>query len=228
MSSLTSLTTRAGLPTITFRSSTRISAGINVNAPTMLPAPTDARSMTTAFIPTNTLRPMCAPWMTAPCPICAPLSKRTVTPGNEWMTHVSWTLHPSSMTIPPQSPRIAALGPTYTSRPMMTLPIIVALSCTNADSCTTGRYPSNSKYTSLHALDDRRHPLADTDAHGRQRIPPAGRLELPRRGQDESCTGHPQRMTQRNRAAVRVDPRIIIAESERTKTGDRLGRERLV
>ncbi len=42
----------------------------------------------------------------------------------------SWTLQPSSMTMPPQSPRIAAPGPMYTSRPMMTFPVTVAFGCT--------------------------------------------------------------------------------------------------
>ena len=96
-------------------------------------------------MPTSAFRPIRAPWTTAPWPMCAPASSTTVTPGNMWIVQFSWTLQPSSMITPPQSPRIAAPGPTYTSRPMTTLPVTVALGWMKADSWMTGMKPSNAK-----------------------------------------------------------------------------------
>src|SRR5204863_1442437 len=41
------------------------------------------------------------------------------------------------------SPRSAAPGPTYTSRPIVTWPVTVAFGWTKAVGCTTGTTPSN-------------------------------------------------------------------------------------
>ena len=73
--------------------------------------------------------------------MCAPSSSRTVTPGNMWMVQFSCTLHPSAISIAPQSPRTAAPGPMYTSRPMVTWPVTTACGCTKAVGCTTGMWP---------------------------------------------------------------------------------------
>ena len=48
------------------------------------------------------------------------------------------------------------------------------------------------------------------------------------RGQRKSCAAHPQRMTKRNRAAVGVDLRRIIRNSQRTRHRKSLRCESLI
>ena len=78
----------------------------------MLSSPMTTSSSKTAFMPIRQSLPTLAPWIMAPCPMCAPEAKCTVSPGNMCNTHDSWTLHPSSNTISPQSPRKTAPDPT--------------------------------------------------------------------------------------------------------------------
>src|SRR3954471_18193373 len=152
--------------------------------------------------------------MTAPCPMCAASSSTTVTPGNMWMVQFSCTLHPSSTTMPPQSPRMAAPGPTYTSRPIVTFPVTVAFGWMNALSWITGMNPSNAKTLDIsrdsRALEHGRHALPHADAHGSERIALARALQLPRGGEQQACAAHPERMPERDRAAVRVDAKVVV------------------
>ena len=47
-------------------------------------------------------------------------------------------------------------------------------------------------------------------------------------GQKETGTGHPKGMAKRDRASVRVDPRIIIRNAELAEARERLRSERFI
>ena len=96
-------------------------------------APTSTRSIITAFIPTRTFSPMCAPCTTAPWPMWGTGFQHDGDPGNICTVQFSCTLLPSPTRISPQSARRTALGPIYTSRPMITLPMTVAWGCTKEE-----------------------------------------------------------------------------------------------
>src|SRR5450759_2144402 len=78
------------------------------------------------------------------------------------------------------------------------------------------------------ALDYRRHPLADADAHRAQRIAPAGPLQLARGGEDQARPRHSERMSEGDRTAVGVDPRIVVLQSQLADARECLRGERLV
>src|SRR4029079_2728136 len=80
----------------------------------------------------------------------------------------------------------------------------------------------------LDAFDDPRYPLADADAHRDERVTAAAALQLPGRGQRDARTRGAERMADRDRAAVRVDPSVVERDFETTKTGEDLRREGLV
>ena len=104
------------------------------------------------------------------------------------MVQFSCTLQPSSITMPPQSPRIAAPGPTYTSRPMTTLPVTVAFGMDERALVERrGRIPSNGRRRSpSRRAHDRRHSLSHADAHRAERVAAAGALELVRRREQQA------------------------------------------
>ncbi len=78
----------------------------------MLPSPTSAWSITTAFMPTSALRPIRQACSTAAWPTW-PLTSTTVSmPGKLCSTQASCTLLPSSSTMRPKSPRSEASGAT--------------------------------------------------------------------------------------------------------------------
>ena len=52
--------------------------------------------------------------------------------------------------------------------------------------------------------------------------------ELVRRGEQQPRARHAERMTERDRAAVRIDPRIVVGEAELAETGERLRGEGFV
>src|SRR3954466_11950692 len=110
---------------------------------------------------------------------------------------------------------------------MTTFPVTVALGWTNALSWTTGTNPSNSKMLLIacyqqspsYPLQHHRHPLPHPYAHRRQRIPPLGALQLVRCREQQSRAAHAERVTERDRAAVRVHPRIVVREAQLPHTG---------
>ena len=120
ISSLTSLIILAGLPARRERGGIFCPCLTKASAPTMHSSPSSTSSIITAFMPTRQLRPMLAPCIMAPWPMCAPSFNSTVTPGNMCTVQFSCTLQPSSIIMAPQSPRSAQPGPMYTSLPMVT------------------------------------------------------------------------------------------------------------
>ena len=71
-----------GFPTTTLRGGIICPSVISVRAPTMLSSPSCTLSMITAFMPTRQFRPIVAPWIMAPWPICDPVFNNTVIPGS--------------------------------------------------------------------------------------------------------------------------------------------------
>ena len=78
----------------------------------------------------------------------------------------------------------------------------------------------------LDALDDRRDPLAHPDAHRGQAVAAAGPAQLVDQHRDQAAAAHPERMAERDRAAVDVD--LGRVEAELVDADDRLRGERLV
>ena len=78
----------------------------------------------------------------------------------------------------------------------------------------------------VHPLHDRRDPLADADAHRREAVAAAGPAQLVDQHRDQAAAAHPERMAERDRAAVDVD--LGRVEPELVDADERLGRERLV
>ena len=65
----------------------------------------------------------------------------------------------------------------------------------------------------LNPLQRERNPLADADAHGGERALAAGLGHLVRGGQRQPRAGHSERMAERDRAAVQVQPGALDAET---------------
>jgi len=80
----------------------------------------------------------------------------------------------------------------------------------------------------LDALYCERYALAYTDAHGSQRPLCSGFLQLMNGRQYQPRSAHSQRMAQGDRAAVRVDLRRVIRNSELPQTRKRLTGESLI
>src|ERR1700738_4766660 len=74
-------------------------------------------------------------------------------------------------------------------------------------------------------LDRHRDALADADAHCRQRPFAAALLHAMHRGHREARTAHAQGMTERNRAAMRVDEIGIVLDAELAQAGYSLAGE---
>ncbi len=183
----------------------------------MNPAPTVARSITTAFIPTSTLR--------ANVRAVDHRTMADVRPGSSRTRHArkrvddAGLLHVAPILDHDRTP-IAADGCT---RP----DVDVAADDHVADDrrARGGRMPTHAppdacpriRSTSL-VLRSRGsltrahvgHPLPHTDAHGRQGVATARRLQLARGRKNEPRSGHTQWMAKRDRAAVGIDPRIIV------------------
>src|SRR5262245_2865497 len=79
-----------------------------------------------------------------------------------------------------------------------------------------------------HSLERDRDTLPDTDTHRAQRKPPLCALQLIHRGRDKTRAAHAERMTERNRAAVRIDARIIVGDAEHAQHRQPLRCERFV
>ena len=62
-----------------------------------------------------------------------------------------------------------------------------------------------SNFLGLRRLDDRRDPLAATDAGGRQPSLQPATAQFEQERQQQARAGHPERVAKRNRAAVHVD-----------------------
>ena len=75
----------------------------------------------------------------------------------------------------------------------------------------------------LYLLDDHRQPLSDTDAHSAEGIAPVAVMQLARRGQYKACTGHAERMPERDGATVGVHVLGIVRQTELTQDSERLG-----
>ena len=84
----------------------------NAHAATIADSPITALSITTAFMPTSALRPMRAPWITAPWPMWPSISITVSVPGNPCITQLSCTFEPASRISLPKSPRRLAFGAT--------------------------------------------------------------------------------------------------------------------
>jgi formate dehydrogenase subunit delta len=69
---------------------------------------------------------------------------------------------------------------------------------------------------------EQRNPLADTDAHRCKRIALADAHQLFGRSHRKARARHPERMAKRNRTAVGIYPRIIVAKAELAKYGQTL------
>ena len=76
------------------------------------------------------------------------------------------------------------------------------------------------------ALEQRRLALPHADAHRRQAVAAAPPPELVEQRHDEPRAAHPERMAERDRAAVDVHP--LLVDPELAEHGERLRRERLV
>src|SRR4051794_13505682 len=81
---------------------------------------------------------------------------------------------------------------------------------------------------SIHHLDRDRDALPDADAHGGERAFAAARLHAVDRGHGEPRAAHAEGMTERDRAAVRVDEIGIVLDAKLTQAGDALRGKRLV
>src|SRR5687768_18568019 len=76
------------------------------------------------------------------------------------------------------------------------------------------------------ALEKRSQALPDADAHRRDAIVAAAPLELAQQGAGEARAGHPDRMADGDRAAVRIG--AVLRKMERADAGDDLRGESLV
>src|SRR6476469_2399313 len=79
---------------------------------------------------------------------------------------------------------------------------------------SSGARPERCARPGLHALHDHRDALPDADAHRAQRIALLGLLELVAGSRDQACAAHAEWMAERDRAAVRVDARVVVLEAE--------------
>ena len=65
----------------------------------------------------------------------------------------------------------------------------------------------------LDALEHQRDALADADAHRAQRVAAAAAVQLVHRGRHQPRAARAERMAERDRAAVRVDARVVVGEA---------------
>src|SRR6476469_1713719 len=61
------------------------------------------------------------------------------------------------------------------------------------------------RVSAVDAFDHRGDPLADADAHRREAVAAAGALQLMAQHRDQPGAAHPERVAERDRAAVHVD-----------------------
>src|SRR5205823_5020967 len=80
----------------------------------------------------------------------------------------------------------------------------------------------------VQALHDHRHPLAATHAHRLQAKGLAALLESVEEGAEDARAGHPERVTERDGSAVRVELVAKGVDADATGRRDDLGREGLV
>src|SRR5690242_15609288 len=80
----------------------------------------------------------------------------------------------------------------------------------------------------LNPLQRERDALADADAHGAERAPAAGGLELIERGDHQPAARSAQRMTERDRAAIGVHLFRVVGQTELAQHCERLGSESFV
>src|SRR5436309_8678533 len=81
----------------------------------------------------------------------------------------------------------------------------------------------------IDALEDRRDALADTDAHRHERVALLAAAQLERCRPREARSRGAERMSEGDRAAVRVHARLVApVRAELLEAGDDLARERLV
>src|SRR5436190_12873434 len=78
----------------------------------------------------------------------------------------------------------------------------------------------------LGVLDDRRHPLADPDAQRGDAVAGAAPTHLPDQRGEETGTGAPERMSERDRATVYVQP--LLVDTQLSGACQDLSGERLV
>src|SRR5882757_7549074 len=76
---------------------------------------------------------------------------------------------------------------------------------------------------SIQLFDRHRDPLADADAHGGECELAAALFHAVDGGQREPRAAHPQRMTERDGAAMRVDEIGIVLDPELAQAGNALG-----
>src|SRR4051794_24364002 len=80
----------------------------------------------------------------------------------------------------------------------------------------------------LHPFEGERDSLADADAHGCKRKAAADLMKLVGGGERQARPGHAERVTERDRAAVRIHPRRIVWHAEPAENREPLGGEGLV
>src|SRR4051812_5653518 len=78
----------------------------------------------------------------------------------------------------------------------------------------------------FHALDQRRDSLPDSDAHRRKTVTRPSAAHLVHERRHDARAAAAERMTERNRAAVRID--AFLRNPELSDTGNRLRSERLI
>src|SRR5512135_225434 len=82
--------------------------------------------------------------------------------------------------------------------------------------------------SSVHSFEDHREPLAHTDAQRHRRVAAAALLELARHGERKARTGAAERVADGDRAAVRIDARILEVDLHQLEAPQHLARESLV
>src|SRR5580765_6916280 len=83
-------------------------------------------------------------------------------------------------------------------------------------------------YQSSNTLDEHRDTLPNAYAHGTQGITTAAALQLIHCRRHQARTTHPERMAERNRAAVRIDARVVVGHAELPQYRQTLGSESFV
>src|SRR5215472_16720550 len=74
----------------------------------------------------------------------------------------------------------------------------------------------------LNPLEHGGDPLTDADAHCHERVVSAGALQLARRGQRDAWPRSAERMADRDRSAVLVDPAVVERQLEPTQASEHL------
>src|SRR5690606_485859 len=80
----------------------------------------------------------------------------------------------------------------------------------------------------LYPLDQHGNPLAHTYAHGAQGVATTGALQLECCGHQQAGAGHAQGVAQGDRAAVGVDPGVVVLDTQFAHDGQALGGEGFV